>query len=93
VDEGSGFVRQAEMTSALVHDSRLAEALIQGEEQGYFADKAYSSQAFREALERRGLIDGVAWWAGPIIRSNPGNGFSIPGPRASAAASSAPTPR
>jgi hypothetical protein len=30
-------------TSANVHDSRLAEALIQGDEQGYFADKAYSS--------------------------------------------------
>jgi transposase, IS5 family len=65
VDEGSGLVWQAEMTSANVHDFRLAEALIQGDEQGYFADKAYSSQAyssqdFRETLERRGLIDGVA---------------------------------
>ena len=39
--------------------SRLAEALIQGDEQGYFADKAYS-QAFREALERRGLVNGIA---------------------------------
>jgi IS5 family transposase len=60
VDEGRGLVRQAEMTSANVHDSCLAEALIQGDEQGYSADKAYGSQAFREALERRGLIDGVA---------------------------------
>jgi IS5 family transposase len=65
VDEGSGFVRQAEMTSANVHDSRLAEALIQGDEQGYFADKAYSDQAFRETLERRGLVDGVAWRGRP----------------------------
>jgi transposase, IS5 family len=65
VDEGSGLVRQAEMTSANVHDFRLAEALIQGDEQGYFADKAYSSQAFRETLERRGLIDGVAWRGRP----------------------------
>ncbi len=44
---------------------RLAEALIQGDEQGYFADKAYSGQAFRETLERRGLIDGVAARAAP----------------------------
>ena len=65
VDEESGLVRQAEMTSANVHDFRLAEALIQGDEQGYFADKAYSSQDFREALERRGLIDGVAWRGRP----------------------------
>jgi transposase, IS5 family len=43
VDEGSGLVRQAEMTSANVHDFRLAEALIQGDEQAYFADKAYNN--------------------------------------------------
>jgi IS5 family transposase len=61
VDEGSGLVRQAEMTSANVHDSRLGEALIQGDEQGYFADRAYDSQARRETLERRGLVDGIAW--------------------------------
>jgi transposase, IS5 family len=61
VDEESGLVRQAEMTSANVHDSRLAETLIQGDEQGVFADKAYDSQAFRDTLEKRGLVDGVAW--------------------------------
>jgi transposase, IS5 family len=61
VDEESGLMRQAEMTSANVHDSRLGEALIQGDEQGYFADKAYDSLALREALERRGLVDGIAW--------------------------------
>jgi IS5 family transposase len=52
---------QAEMTPANVHDSRLGEALIQGDEQGYFADKAYDSQALRETLEARGLVDGIAW--------------------------------
>ena len=93
VDEVSGLVRQAEMTSANVHDSRLAEALIQGDEQGYFADKAYCGQAFREALERRGLVDGVAWRGRPIIRSKTGRGSSIPGRQASAAASGALTPR
>jgi IS5 family transposase len=66
VDAGAGLVRQAEMTSANVHDSRLAEALIQGDEQGYFADMVYSCQAFREALERHGLIDGVAWRGRPL---------------------------
>jgi len=65
VDEESGLVRQAEMTSANVHDSRLAEALIQGDEQGYFADKAYSDQTLRERLELRGVVDGVAWRARP----------------------------
>ena len=61
VDEGSGLVRQAEMTSANVHDARMAEALIQGDEQGYFADKAYDSQAFRDTLERAKIMDGVLW--------------------------------
>ncbi len=61
VDEGSGLVRQAEMTSANVHDGRLGEALIQGDEQAFFADKAYDSRAFRETLKRRGISDGVAW--------------------------------
>ena len=61
MDEASGLVRQAEMTSANVHDSRLGEALIQGDEQGFFADRAYDSQALRETLERRGLVDGIAW--------------------------------
>jgi IS5 family transposase len=61
VDEESGLVRQAEMTSANVRDTRLGEALIQGDEQGYFADRAYDSQALRETLERRGVVDGIAW--------------------------------
>ena len=61
VDEGSGLARQTETTSANVRDGRLAEALIQGDEQGFFADKAYDSRAFRETLKRSGISDGVAW--------------------------------
>ena len=61
VDEGSGLVRNAQMTSANVHDGQLGERLIQGDEQGFFADKAYDSQALRETLARRGLVDGIAW--------------------------------
>lgn len=61
VDEESGLVRQAEMTSANVHDGRMGERLIQGDEQGFFGDKAYDSQALRETLARRGLVDGIAW--------------------------------
>ena len=47
--------KHAEMTSANVHDSRLGEARIQGDEQGYFAHEAYDSRALRETLARRGL--------------------------------------
>ena len=44
-----------------MHDSQLGEAPIQGDEQGYFADRACDSQALRETLEWRGLLDGIAW--------------------------------
>jgi IS5 family transposase len=70
VDEESGLVRQAEMTSANVHDSRLGETLIQGDEQGYFADGTVRNSV-REAMmmERResshgyreGTSGPVAW--------------------------------
>ena len=46
-------MRQAEITSANVHDCRLAETLIQGDEQGYFADKAYSGQGLAAANSMR----------------------------------------
>ena len=39
----------------------MAEALIQGDEEAFFADKANDSQAFRDTLERLGIMDGVAW--------------------------------
>ena len=70
VDEGSGLVRQAEMTSANVHDSRLAEALIQGDEQGYFADKAYSQPSVARGARtaRTGRRRGVARSAPPSAR-------------------------
>jgi IS5 family transposase len=69
VDEGSGLVWQALMTSANVHDSRLAEALIQGDEQGYFADKAYSDQV--SAKRSNGAGRSTAW-RGRITSSMPG---------------------
>ena len=91
VDEESGRVRQAEMTSANVHDSRLGEALIQGDEQGYFADRAYDSQALRETLERRAWsTESSGRSSTPAIRSSPGKSFTTPGREACAQRSSAP---
>jgi hypothetical protein len=61
------------MTPANVHDSRLGKALIQGDDYGHFADRAYDSQALRETLEARGLVDGIAWKVKhPAIRWKPG---------------------
>jgi len=44
VDEGSGLVRKAQMTSANLHDIRLGEAMILGDEKGFFADKAMTAR-------------------------------------------------
>jgi IS5 family transposase len=63
VDEESDLVRQAEMTSADLHDSQRGEAMIQGDEEAYYADKAYDSRALREALKARGIADKIAYRA------------------------------
>ncbi len=63
VDEESDLVRQAEMTSADLHDSQRGEAMIQGDEEAYYADKAYDSRALREALKARGIADKIAYKA------------------------------
>jgi len=63
VDEESGFVRQAEMTSADLHDSQRGQAMIQGDEEAYYADKAYDSEALREELKTRGIKDRIAYKA------------------------------
>jgi IS5 family transposase len=54
VDEGSGLVRKAVMTSADVHDSVPADGLVQGDEQAVYADKAYDSEQRRADLRARG---------------------------------------
>ena len=61
VDEESGLVRQAEMTSADLHDSQRGLAMIQGDEQAYYGDKAYDSEAPRNALSERGIDDKIAY--------------------------------
>lgn len=63
VDEESGVVRQAEMTAADLHDSQRGEAMIQGDEEAYYADKAYDSKALRLKLASLGIEDGIAYKA------------------------------
>jgi len=62
-DEESGLIRQAEMSSADLHDSQMGAALIQGDEGAYYADKAYDSQALRDELAVRGIKDRIAYKA------------------------------
>ncbi|MGO9723200.1 MAG: transposase [Roseiarcus sp.] len=56
VDQESGLVRQAEMTSADLHDGQGGEAMIQGEDgEAYYADNAYDSLARCEKLNELGM--------------------------------------
>lgn len=63
VDEDSGLIRQAVLTSADLHDSRMATSLIQGDEGAVYADKAYGSQALRGDLDQAGITDGIMYKA------------------------------
>jgi IS5 family transposase len=63
VDEESGVVRQVGMTSADLHDSQRGEALIQGDEKAYYADKAYDSRPLRAKLAEMGITDRIAYKA------------------------------
>jgi IS5 family transposase len=58
-DEESGIVRDAILTSANVHDSQVADDLIQFDEQAVYADKAYDSEARRQLLKDNGIGDGI----------------------------------
>jgi len=71
VDEGSTLIRQLESTSANVHDSRMAEDLVQWDEEAVYADKAYDCDAFRRELARMGIGDGI------LRRKKPGRRMSV----------------
>jgi transposase, IS5 family len=59
VDQGSGLVRKALLTSAKINDSEVADELICGDERVVYADKAYDSAARRRLLHRLGIGDGI----------------------------------
>ncbi len=59
VDLGSDLVRGAILTGADVGDSLAADALVQGDEDAFFADKAYDSASRREALAEAGIVDAI----------------------------------
>jgi IS5 family transposase len=59
VDEGSGLIRRAELTSAKVYESQVADALICGDERAVYADKAYELKARRERLKAARIKDRI----------------------------------
>jgi len=59
VDQGSGLVRRLALTPAHINDTVMGEAMICGDEQALYADKAYDSHARRARLQARGIADGI----------------------------------
>jgi IS5 family transposase len=59
VDEGSGLIRRAELTSAKINESQVAEALICGDERAVYGDKAYEHQDRRRRLKAAGVKDRI----------------------------------
>ena len=59
VDEGSGLIRRAELTSAKVYESEIADALVCGDERAVYADKAYEHKDRRRRLKAAGVKDRI----------------------------------
>lgn len=59
VDEGSGFIRRALLTPARINESAVADALICGDEQALYADKAYELKERRVRLKAAGVKDRI----------------------------------
>ena len=55
MDEGSGLIRKAALTSADCHDSLGFYECVTGDEGAVYADKAYDNKAFRQNLRVHGI--------------------------------------
>lgn len=58
-DAGSGLVRRLALTPAHINESSVADALICGDEQAVYADKAYENKQRRAALKALGIKDRI----------------------------------
>lgn len=63
VDEGSGLIRQTIMTTASFHDSLAGDALVQGDEDAVYADKAYDDDQRRARLKAAGIKANILYKA------------------------------
>lgn len=59
VDEGSGLIRRAALSSARIYESQVAEALICGDERAVYGDKAYEHKDRRRRLKAAGIKDRI----------------------------------
>lgn len=63
VDHESELVRKIEMTPANIHDGKMLEPVLSGDEEWVFADKAYDSAKNHEVLKERGIGNGILFKA------------------------------
>ena len=59
VDKDSAIIRKIHITTAEVHDGRVQDRLISGDEQAVFADKAYHSKKKLQEARKKGLYYGI----------------------------------
>ncbi len=59
VDEDSLLVRRAVLTPANVYESEVADALVSGDEQAVYGDRAYESTRRRQWLREQGIEDRI----------------------------------
>jgi IS5 family transposase len=59
VDQKSEFVRRVEMTTARVHDGKMLDSMLSGDEEWVFADKAYDSAENHEILQKKSIHNGI----------------------------------
>lgn len=59
VDQISGLIRRAELTTAKVYESSVADALICGDEEAIYADRAYEHKGRRQRLKAQGIKDRI----------------------------------
>lgn len=57
----SGVITEYKVTTAKVHDSQCIDELVETEDKAVLADSAYASKERREALQQRGVIDGIIY--------------------------------
>jgi transposase, IS5 family len=57
VDQGSGLIRRAELTSAKVYESLVADQLICGDERAVYGDRAYEHKERRRRLKQARIKD------------------------------------
>ena len=94
VDEESGLVREARMTPASVHDSRLGEALIQGDSRAFSPTAPTTARlCARRSNDAAWSMESPGRSSTPAIRSSPGKSSTTPGREVCAQPSSVLSPR